>query len=66
MSRFLTKLLYCAVFLAAKMRYDHECQWMVSSWWLETESNRRHKDFQSSALPTELSSQSYLFADTCK
>jgi hypothetical protein len=25
-------------------------------WWLETESNRRHKDFQSSALPTELSS----------
>src|SRR5258708_5866875 len=29
---------------------------MVSSWWLEAESNRRHKDFQSSALPTELSS----------
>ncbi len=26
-------------------------------WWLETESNRRHEDFQSSALPTELSSQ---------
>ena len=25
-------------------------------WWLEPESNRRHKDFQSSALPTELSS----------
>jgi competence protein ComEC len=25
-------------------------------WWLETESNRRHEDFQSSALPTELSS----------
>src|SRR5690625_1788590 len=24
--------------------------------WLETESNRRHKDFQSFALPTELSS----------
>ncbi len=38
---------------------------MVLSWWLEAESNRRHKDFQSSALPTELSSQSYLFADTC-
>src|SRR6266481_5197984 len=29
---------------------------MVLSWWLEAESNRRHKDFQSSALPTELSS----------
>ena len=23
-------------------------------WWLRTESNRRHKDFQSFALPTEL------------
>tara|TARA_B100000686_G_scaffold315748_1_gene362965 strand:- start:32 stop:406 length:375 start_codon:yes stop_codon:yes gene_type:complete len=26
------------------------------NWWLEPESNWRHKDFQSSALPTELSS----------
>ncbi len=25
--------------------------------WSETESNRRHEDFQSSALPTELSDQ---------
>lgn len=25
-------------------------------WWLEAESNCRHKDFQSFALPTELSS----------
>ena len=24
-------------------------------WWAEPESNRRHLDFQSSALPTELS-----------
>ncbi len=27
----------------------------LSFWWAETESNRRHKDFQSFALPTELS-----------
>ena len=27
-----------------------------NQWWLETESNRPHEDFQSSALPTELSS----------
>ncbi len=26
-------------------------------WWLRTESNRRHEDFQSSALPTELQSR---------
>src|SRR5699024_7824243 len=31
-------------------------------WWLGTESNRRHKDFQSFALPTELPSLGiYLF-----
>ncbi len=28
--------------------------------WLGTESNRRHEDFQSSALPTELPSQTFL------
>ena len=28
---------------------------VVMSWWSETESNRRHEDFQSPALPTELS-----------
>ena len=28
----------------------------VLKWWLGTESNRRHEDFQSSALPTELPS----------
>ncbi len=27
------------------------------TWWLGTESNRRHEDFQSSALPTELPSR---------
>ena len=29
----------------------------AKAWWPETESNRRHEDFQSSALPTELSGQ---------
>ena len=28
----------------------------ISLWWRGTESNRRHKDFQSFALPTELPS----------
>ena len=33
-------------------------RWQRSGvWWLGAESNRRHKDFQSSALPTELPSQ---------
>ncbi len=31
------------------------------SWWLGTESNRRHKDFQSFALPTELPSRMLFF-----
>ena len=37
--------------------------------WLEPESNRRHEDFQSSALPTELSSrgrEGILFANDGK
>src|SRR6266404_3624716 len=29
-------------------------------WWLRAELNRRHKDFQSSALPTELPSHAFL------
>jgi hypothetical protein len=29
----------------------------IGKWWLGAELNRRHKDFQSSALPTELPSQ---------
>ena len=29
---------------------------IIVEWWLGTESNRRHEDFQSSALPTELPS----------
>src|SRR5205085_1142248 len=31
-----------------------------AKWWLGAELNRRHKDFQSSALPTELPSQAFL------
>jgi hypothetical protein len=31
-----------------------------SKWWLRTESNRRHKDFQSFALPTELLSHTII------
>ena len=32
-------------------------------WWLGAELNRRHKDFQSSALPTELPSHSTTYED---
>ena len=30
------------------------CPSFLSTWWLQRELNQRHKDFQSSALPTEL------------
>jgi hypothetical protein len=33
------------------------CGTCGSGWWLGAELNRRHKDFQSSALPTELPSR---------
>jgi hypothetical protein len=33
------------------------------TWWLGTESNRRHEDFQSSALPTELPSRTFQRTD---
>jgi hypothetical protein len=35
---------------------NHFATIAVLKWWLGTESNRRHKDFQSFALPTELPS----------
>ena len=35
-----------------------------SEWWPGTESNRRHEDFQSSALPTELPGHRLLKAFT--
>ena len=30
---------------------------IFDKWWSQSESNQRHEDFQSSALPTELSGQ---------
>ena len=36
-------------------RSPNECAYISGIWCPETESNRRHEDFQSSALPTELS-----------
>ena len=32
-------------------------RFIKKEWWLEAESNCRHADFQSAALPTELSNQ---------
>ena len=36
-------------------------RYFLGKWWLRTESNRRHKDFQSFALPTELLSHNISF-----
>ena len=33
----------------------------VLFWWFEVESNHRHEDFQSSALPTELSNHTVFY-----
>ena len=43
--------------LTYEKHYDAEnkcCAESLTRWWPGTESNCRHKDFQSSALPTEL------------
>ena len=37
----------------------------MKDWWQEAELNRRHKDFQSSALPTELSCQPGAHIELC-
>ena len=37
---------------------DHK--WKKEGEWLDSESNRGHEDFQSSALPTELSGLNHL------
>ena len=36
--------------------HDLNCisQVIIKNWWLQRESNQRHRDFQSLALPTEL------------
>ncbi len=39
---------YCVLFLTFKLCQGH-------NWWSEVELNHRHQDFQSCALPTELS-----------
>ena len=38
----------------------YQLSYTGKKWWLRTESNRRHKDFQSFALPTELLSQTFI------
>ena len=41
------------------MRIKKKATYYISkllTWWLDQESNQGHEDFQSSALPTELSS----------
>ena len=46
----------CAVKVPPQMGKSHENE-VLKIWWPELESNQRHKDFQSFALPTELSGQ---------
>ena len=52
----LTTVRIGAAFKASIVLRNKEEKPNGEKWWLEPESNRRHEDFQSSALPTELSS----------
>ena len=51
------------IFIAKKIHKPEGCGYFFhfasskEEWWLGTESNRRHADFQSAALPTELPSR---------
>ena len=45
--------LLCFIFPSSQSWTALVCDGLVG-WWPGTELNRRHKDFQSSALPTEL------------
>ena len=40
-----------------QLSYERMPRCLINKWWLQRELNQRHKDFQSSALPTELWSQ---------
>ena len=46
-------------FLSTEVLFFNECQWhsLIKKWCLRAESNHRHGDFQSPALPTELQRQ---------
>ena len=37
-----------------ELRAQNHLEFNLIKWWLQVESNHRHKDFQSFALPTEL------------
>ena len=45
--------------LAAGDKNNRRLKIKTMNWWPGTESNRRHEDFQSSALPTELPGRRY-------
>ena len=44
----------CHIYVTLHDAENKRCAESLTRWWPGTESNCRHKDFQSSALPTEL------------